>query len=335
MIPYRNIEQMNYLIVGGSGFIGSHLAKYILSNANTPFEIYNLDITGNNAPNAGYINTDVRQPININIPDIGASIIFNLAAVHKSPGHSIDEYFEANILGAENVCNFARKNNIETIVFTSSIAPYGISEAVKTEDSLPMPNTSYGTSKLNAEYIHKIWQAEQPDKRKLIIVRPGVVFGLNEKGNFTRLYNSLKKGFFFYPGRKDTIKATVYVKDVCRILHEAAQNEQPGILMLNLTYSPAPTIQTICKVIANVTNTNQPKIVVPPWALNVAAGAVYSFTKMFGKEVSGIHPDRVKKLMISTNISGDSLKNSRYSLQYTFEEAVNDWYNDCEQQGLF
>ena len=47
-----------------------------------------------------------------------------------------------------------------------------------------------------------------------------VIFGKGEKGNLTRIARTLKKGLFVYPGRKDTIKACVYVKDVCRLIAE-------------------------------------------------------------------------------------------------------------------
>ena len=35
---------------------------------------------------------------------------------------------------------------------------------------------------------------EEPNNRKLIILRPGVVFGKNENGNFTRLYQAPREG---------------------------------------------------------------------------------------------------------------------------------------------
>ena len=47
-------------------------------------------------------------------------IIYNLAAIHTTPGY---EYCETNIKGAENICNFSRQKKINTIVFTSSMAP--------------------------------------------------------------------------------------------------------------------------------------------------------------------------------------------------------------------
>src|ERR1700744_4526311 len=243
---------MNYLIFGGSGFIGTHLSNYIASKNIPGDSIIKYDIGKKVSDDFEVV--DVRKPININIPDLSSSVIFNLAAVHTTPGHPDHEYFETNILGAENICSFARINKVNTIVFTSSIAPYGPSEDLKQESTIPMPNSPYGISKLTAEYIHKVWQAEDPDNRKLLIVRPGVVFGKAERGNFSRLYVSLKKKMFFYPGRKDTIKAAVYVKDVARILYEAQEALGPGVYTYNLSYYPAPTIEEICSTMAEVTN---------------------------------------------------------------------------------
>lgn len=46
---------------------------------------------------------------------------------------------------------FAERYGIRKILFTSSIAPYGAAEELKTEETIPMPNTPYGISKLVAE----------------------------------------------------------------------------------------------------------------------------------------------------------------------------------------
>lgn len=322
---------MNFLIFGSSGFVGTHLAQYISAN-NSASNILKYDIQKKVSDDFELL--DVRKPIEISFSNIDESVIFNLAAVHVTPGHLDNEYFETNILGATNVCNFARDNGINTIVFTSSIAPYGPSEDLKKEETLPMPNTPYGISKLTAEYIHTVWQAEDPENRKLIIVRPGVVFGKSEGGNFTRLYSSIKKGFFFYPGRKDTIKACIYVKDMVRILYQAAIEEPAGAVTYNLTYYPSPSIEEICETIAKVTNIKPPGILMPAYLLKNMAGIAYYTSRAVGKKINGIHPARVKKLMVSTNISGENLSKSPYKLLYTLEDAIRDWFNDCDNKGL-
>ena len=232
---------MNYIVTGGSGFIGTHLIN-LLKEVYPDCNIYNLDIVENcQDGKATYINCDVRKPIDLKDVVITVDdIIFNFAAVHRTPGHPDHAYFETNILGAENVTAFAEKHGIRKIVFTSSIAPYGAAEDLKKETTLPTPNTPYGISKLVAEKIHTIWQAKSQQERQLTIVRPGVVFGKRENGNFTRLYWGIRGHKFMYPGRKDTVKACIYVKELVRfMLYRLAAASVIGCLGAPMGICPA------------------------------------------------------------------------------------------------
>ena len=78
---------MSYFIFGGSGFIGTHLIA-LIDNLYAGTKIYNLDIVENNHEGKStYINCDVRSEINIDIPVTSEDVIFNFAAVHRTPGH--------------------------------------------------------------------------------------------------------------------------------------------------------------------------------------------------------------------------------------------------------
>ena len=80
---------MSYFIFGGSGFIGTHLIA-LIDNLYPGTKIYNLDIVENNHEGKStYINCDVRSEINIDIPVTSEDVIFNFAAVHRTPGHLI------------------------------------------------------------------------------------------------------------------------------------------------------------------------------------------------------------------------------------------------------
>lgn len=346
---------MNYIITGGTGFIGTHLTN-LLNEVHPEAKVWNLDIVTPGTPNpvvknykpavregeqlgSTFIECDIRKPIG-ELPFIPTSddVIFNFAAVHRTPGHEDIEYFETNIRGAENVCAFAEKYGIKNIVFTSSIAPYGASEQLKTEDTLPTPNTPYGISKLVAEKIHIAWQANGrcktadgrvTNERKLTIVRPGVVFGRGENGNFSRLYWGIRKHTFAYPGRKDTIKACVYVKELVRFILWNAEEQKTPYDIYNCTFEPAYTIEQIVTAMKKVTGLKQSV----PYIPNNIIMPMAACAKMVGSPM-GICPARVKKLQISTNICGKKMASSGYQFKWTFEEALKDWYLDNNKMCL-
>jgi nucleoside-diphosphate-sugar epimerase len=321
---------MKYLIFGGSGFIGHHLLNFINKEKKSKAIVY--DIKEPITKNVNFERVDVRENIYTRSLPAEESIIFNLAAVHRTPGHPSEEYFETNLLGAENICKYARKHDINTIVFTSSIATYGTYEEKKSENTTPMPDIPYGISKLTAEYIHLLWQQEYPQKRKLIIIRPGVVFGENENGNFTRLINSISQGTFFYPGRRDTIKACIYVKDLVDAMFQIVEKLEHGSNLYNFTYEPAPSIEKICNIISQKGQLKSPKIKFPSSVLLFISRILYALSK---KE--GIHPDRVRKLTISNNIDGTKLKKN-FKLKYGLKRGILDWMNDTnffEEKKIF
>lgn len=308
---------MQYLVFGGGGFIGTHLKDALDKPGMGSCKL--LDIAG------GDVYCDVRQHIELPFDIADDDVIINLAAIHKSPGHLDNEYFETNILGAENVCEFARRHGIKRMVFVSSIATYGASEDMKTEVSLPMPETAYGISKLVAEKIHLNWKARSAE-HQLIILRPGVVFGKGENGNFTRLYRGIKNHTFLYPGRKDTVKACIYVKELVRFMLWTLDNynyENLESSLYNCSYEPAYTISQIVDQMMSVTGVSREIPVVPNCIITPISMAI----KLLGSPM-GICPERVKKLQVSTNISASRMKGCGYDFKWTFEEALRDWFAD-------
>jgi nucleoside-diphosphate-sugar epimerase len=320
---------MSYLIFGGSGFIGTHTIIAI-RESNPDAVIYNLDVEENNHEGESvFIPCDVEKEIILDIPLSPDDVIFNLAAKLRTPGHPEHEYFETNIYGAENVCAFAEKHDIRKIVFTSTMSTYGASEDLKEETTLPMPYIPYGISKLVAEKIHQIWQAKDGNRR-LIIIRPAVVFGKGENGNFTRLYWGIRKRRFFYAGRRDTIKACIYVKDLVHFMLYKQEHCIDNVELYNCAYKPAFTIEQIVETMKTVTGLKRRIIKINSSLLLFIAAII----QRLGGTKLGIHPDRVKKLMVSTNICGKKMAESGYKFRYTFEEAIRDWYKDNDNMYL-
>ena len=271
------------MIFGGTGFVGTHLIDALVTSGEyAKIVCADLRLPRKRVPGVTYLTCDVRKPIDI--VEEGISEIYNLAAVHATPGHEDYEYYETNVLGAIHVTDFATANNVALIIFTSSISVYGPTETAKNENSILMPISAYGRSKIMAEKIHKSWRTAQPDRR-LIVVRPAVVFGPGEGGNFTRLAKALKRGWFFYPGRKDTVKACGYVRELIDTMAFAKTLGRPDVLY-NFCYPQGYTIEQICDVFYRCGQTKRPMGLMPAWLLLTAASDLRN-TEQFGAEELG------------------------------------------------
>jgi nucleoside-diphosphate-sugar epimerase len=134
----------------------------------------------------------------------------------------------------------------------------------------------------------------------------------------------------FYPGRKDTVKACIYVKELVNFMAYKLTNHKGGMELFNCTYEPALTVEQIVETIKDITGLNRHVIMVNGSLLTTAASII---GHLGGKKL-GIHPARVKKLMVSTNICGKKMASSGYEFKYTFEEAIRDWYRDNNNQYL-
>jgi nucleoside-diphosphate-sugar epimerase len=330
---------LSAVIFGGSGFVGTHLAPRLLDQFK---RVYIADIKdpcwhkGTSLPEDDrivYVRCDVRQPIDGSLVKDAVGCIINLAAVHTSPGHPAHEYFEANINGAKNICAFAEVTGCEKIVFTSSISVYGPGEDEKNEEMIPMPSIPYGSSKVIAEYIHREWYNAASDKRQLTILRPGVIFGKGEGGNFTRIANALEKGFFAYPGRTDTVKACLYVKDICAFIHEYSQKNN-GYHLFNFCYPEKISIKKIVGAFKRALGYKAPEIVMPFGAIKTAAAALNLIPLPSIKKM-GLVPERIIKLIKSTNISSQKLVGSGFNFGFTLEEALKDWAKECGGKHLY
>jgi GlcNAc-P-P-Und epimerase len=314
------------IVFGGSGFIGSHLVKQLVEGQQYS-KVVCVDI---NSPRfrvdgVEYVTADVRHEIPRDRFDPIASDIFNLAAVHVTPGHADWEYFNTNVLGAVQVCRFASAIGCNSIVFTSSISIYGPSEQPLDEDAEPAPTSAYGRSKLAAEEIHKLWQVQQPAERRLTIARPAVIYGLTERGNFTRLSRLLARGAFVYPGRRDTVKSCGYVKDlVDSLIYMPTRNS--GVLTYNFCYNERYTISEICAAFCAVAGYKIPSITCPIWLMNLAA-LPFEVLQKIGIN-TGVNRARVQKLWLSTNIIPKRLLENSFVFKHTLDNSLREWKHD-------
>jgi nucleoside-diphosphate-sugar epimerase len=333
------LPSKNCVIFGGTGFIGSHFANYLIQN-NLVDEVYLADIKpvrsffsfDNNKVH--YVDLDVRKPIDPSLLPSNVALIANFAAIHREPGHEDYEYYETNLYGAENVCAWAESVGCKNLIFTSSISPYGPSEEPKDETTLPVPVTAYGGSKLAAEKIHLCWQNADKENRHLVIVRPGVVFGPGEGGNVSRLIKAVLGRYFFYMGNRQTRKAGVYVKELCNAMWWVLQSQNDTgerVSLFNMSMNPGPTIEDYVQMVCKVADVKRWVPSVPYLLLLALAYCIDVFAKPLGLK-HPFSPVRIKKLVRSNNILPNYLVINGYSYRYDLESAFRDWKKDCREE---
>ena len=138
---------------------------------------------------------------------VEGDVIINLAAEHRDDVTPRSLYDEVNVEGAKNVCRVAQEKWINKIIFTSSVAVYGFAEPNTDEKGKFAPFNDYGRTKMLAEQVYKNWYEKDPDNRCLVIIRPTVVFGEQNRGNVYNLLNQIAKGHFIMIGNGQNKKS--------------------------------------------------------------------------------------------------------------------------------
>ena len=218
---------MNITVIGGSGFIGTRLCSRLAGSLS--FQIVDK------SPSKAYATQSTVIDIRTHID--GAKIaqtdaIINLAAEHRDDVWPLSLYDEVNVQGARNVCDLARTKAINKIIFTSSVAVYGFTPLGTNESGAIAPFNDYGRTKWDAEQIYKKWQAEDPQNRTLVIVRPTVVFGERNRGNVFNLLRQIASGKFVMVGDGLNRKSMAYVENVAAFL-EYSLDFKPGVHIYN------------------------------------------------------------------------------------------------------
>ena len=301
--------------------MGTHLAKRLLETKR--FQTVHLaDIRESplrGTPGITTSITDVRTEIPTDLLAEQPEWVFNLAAVHREPGHQASEFFETNIKGARHVCAYAENVQCQNIYFTSSIAIYGPARVPIAEDRLPMPITAYGSSKYPAELIHQNWLAAK-EGRRLIISRPGVIYGPGDPGNIMRMIKAIRRGYFAFPGSKSIHKSYAYIYGFLDSIFFTMNRPEP-LLVYNYVETPTETIDQITEKVKMHFNSKAPILSLPSSFLL----PVSRLLQYVAGNSNPIHPVRVKKAGTPTNIVPQKLLTLGFPFQYDFAKSITHW----------
>jgi nucleoside-diphosphate-sugar epimerase len=231
----------HYLITGGCGFIGSHLAEALVGEGHAVRVFDNLssgrlENLHGFADRVDVVRGDIREPDALRGAMHGVEFVFHEAAL-VSVAASVEQPGEndaINIRGTLNVLQAARAAGVRRVVFASSAAIYGNNpDLPKREEMLPEPESPYALSKLTGEHYLRLFSTLYG--LETVVLRYFNVFGPRQDAR--SMYSGVISKFAadLGAGRTPTIfgdgrqtRDFVFVKDVVQANLLAMRSDKVG-----------------------------------------------------------------------------------------------------------
>ncbi|MDR2119200.1 MAG: NAD-dependent epimerase/dehydratase family protein [Tannerellaceae bacterium] len=307
---------MKTAIIGGSGFVGTRLIEKL----HNEFDITNIDKKQSDFFNNITIIADVRDKATMKSLLAGHELVILLAAEHRDDVSPTSLYYDVNVGGVRNTLEAMEKNGIKRIIFTSSVAVYGLNGDNPDENSEPAPFNHYGKSKWQAEQILQKWYETHKDWN-INIIRPTVVFGERNRGNVYNLLKQIANGFFLMVGKGDNVKSMAYVGNVVAFIKYLIEHSKENYNVFNYIDKPDYCMNELLCVISQTLHKHISRLHLPYW-LGMFGGKCFDLLSFIICRKLPISSVRIKKIAATTQFDSSKAMNSGFIPDYTLKDGL-------------
>jgi len=314
---------MKVALIGGSGFVGTHLLNS-LKNSGIQ-ELLNLDKNNSSSfPDISRI-VDVRdgQLLENNLQDVDVVVL--LAAEHRDDVSPVSAYYEVNVTGMRNTLMAMENKGVKRLIFTSSVAIYGLNKDNPSESFPAEPFNHYGCSKWDAEELLQQWSLDHKDWN-IHILRPTVIFGEGNKGNVFNLLNQIASGRFLMIGAGNNQKSMSYVGNIVAFITYLIQHIPAGYHVFNYVDKPDFTTNDLVRHTARILNKQIPTIRIPYWMGLFGGYCFDAIAAITGKKMT-ISAIRVKKFCAVTQYDATKVQSTGFVPPYTLAQGLERMLN--------
>ena len=256
---------MKYFVVGGAGFIGSHLVRQLLKDRQNTVVIYDNFSSGQewhletvlDDANLTIIRADVKDLDTLTDSMAGVDVVYHLAAnpdIAKAVTQPDIDFWEGTYL-TNNVLEAMRIQGIKRLIYASGSGVYGdTGSIVLHEDYSPMlPISTYGASKLACEalicaYCH-VFDMHAGAFRFANVVGPNQTHGVGYDF-LRRLLENPKELRILGDGSQS--KAYIYVTDVIAAMRLVEHRQLSGFSYFNVAPADYITVTEIADVVVEI-----------------------------------------------------------------------------------
>ena len=298
------------ILIGGAGFVGTRLQQ-LLENSIVLDKKLSIE--------SGYVNIKTPKTLISKINSSDSVVL--LAAEHRDDVYPISNYYETNVQGTKNVLDEMDKVGCKHLIFTSSVAVYGLNKNNPDEYHSVDPFNHYGKSKLEAEKLIESWYENNPKDKSITIIRPTVIFGERNRGNVYNLLRQIALGKFLMIGKGQNKKSMAYVGNIVAFIKDRLEKKEKGFHIYNYADEPDYNMNQLVSIIEDKMKLRIPKFKIPYW-LGMIVGFYFDFlSKLTGKKLS-ISSVRIKKFCATTQFNAKKCHNS-FNAPYSLKTALD------------
>lgn len=307
---------MKITIIGASGFVGSRLIEILKQN----HEILNID------KSESLFYPEITEIANVLDKGRLISLLRNtdlvvlLAAEHRDDVAPTSLYYDVNVGGMRNTLEAMAINGIKRIIFTSSVAVYGLNKENPSETFPSDPFNHYGKSKWEAELVLQNWYQSHTDW-SINILRPTVIFGERNRGNVYNLLRQISSGKFLMVGNGNNKKSMAYVGNIVAFMDFLIKNVREGYNVYNYIDKPDFTMNELVSHVSKVLNKHIPTTHYPLW-MGMFGGYCFDVLAFITRKKLAISSVRVKKFCATTQFDATKVQSLAFKPPYTLAEGL-------------
>ena len=268
----------------------------------------------------------------------GLDAVVLLAAEHRDDVSPVSLYYDVNVQGTQNVLDAMDHAGVKSLLFTSSVAVYGLNKTNPDEQFEKDPFNHYGKSKWQAEQVIQAWYDKDPTDKSVTIIRPTVIFGERNRGNVFNLLRQISSGRFLMIGKGMNKKSMAYVGNVVAFIKHRLQKRESGMHIFNYVDKPDFTMTELTASVEQKLDISIPKIRIP-YGIGILMGRCFDLLAFMTRRKLSISAVRVKKFCATTQFDATKAHasfNAPYSLKEGLDRTLeHEFINPKEDKVLF